>query len=149
MKQIIIFILFVIIIVGCNKEIVLNPENGSNKIIGTWKLVYGEIRENDSVKIKDMSNSEFIKIINNSHFAFFNQNSDSSDGFYGGGGTYQLKDSMYVERLEFIALRSIRGHEFSFTIEFDGDTLIQSGLEEVKEENIKRYIVEKYIRINE
>lgn len=149
MKQIIIFVIFLITMVSCKKGVVLKVGDESNKIIGTWKLVYGEIKENDSVKVKDLSNTEFIKIINDSHFAFFNQKIDDDEGFYGGAGTYVLKDSIYIEKLDFIGVKSIRGHEFSFIIEFSGDTLIQYGLEEVKEANIKRYIIEKYIKIDE
>jgi len=36
-------------------------------------MVYAEIIENDSLKLKDLSNTSFIKIINKSHFSFFNQ----------------------------------------------------------------------------
>lgn len=119
----------------------------TNELIGTWKMVYGDITEYDSVKIKDLSKTEFFKIINNSHFAFFNQVKDKNDGFYGGGGTYTLQGNQYIETLDFIASKGIRGQSFSFTIEFKGDTLIQHGLEEVKKLDIKRHILEKYIRI--
>ena len=131
-----------------NSSINSNLEStNSNQLIGTWKLVYAEIREQDSVTIKDTSTSEFIKIINKSHFAFFNQNLENSDDFYGGAGTYILDGNSYVETLNFIENNSFRGHTFSFNIEFKGDTLIQSGLEKIKDANINRYIVEKYIKI--
>ena len=49
------------------------PENVvKNSIEGSWKLVYADIRENDSLQIKDLSKTDFIKILNSSHFAFFN-----------------------------------------------------------------------------
>ena len=44
----------------------------SSQIEGTWKMTYAEIRENDSVQVKDLSSTDFIKILNKSHFAFFN-----------------------------------------------------------------------------
>nr|WP_299175281.1 hypothetical protein [uncultured Allomuricauda sp.] len=120
----------------------------SNKtIVGTWKLVYGEIQEEDSVQIKDLSEADFIKIINEDHFAFFNQPKNDGEGFYGGGGTYKLQGSDYIEVLEYVAVDAVRGHEFPFKIEIKGDTLIQSGTEDVPEAGIKRHIVEKYIRI--
>ncbi|MFC5044476.1 hypothetical protein ACFSTE_14995 [Aquimarina hainanensis] len=116
-------------------------------IEGTWKMVYGEIREKDSLQIKDLSNTSFIKIINASHFAFFNQNTSGEANFYGGGGTYELNGDAYAETLSYTSVDGVRGHRFPFTVEFKGDTLIQYGLEEVKKANIKRHIVEKYIRI--
>ena len=136
-------------IMGCSDRKRDSSVKEENVIKGTWKLVYGDIKEGDSIQIKDLTNTKFIKIINNSHFAFFNQNKDSEEDFYGGAGTYTLIGSNYAEKLEFIGSKSIRGHEFSFIIEFKGDTLIQHGLEEVETANIKRYIVEKYVRLNE
>ena len=116
--------------------------------MGTWLLVYGETRTSDSIAVKDLSNTRFIKILNDDHFAFFNQIADTSEGFYGGGGTYTLSGNDYVERLDYIGVKELRGHEFHFQVEIKGDTLIQSGVEDVPEAGIKRHIVEKYIRIN-
>ena len=53
----------------------------------------------------------------------------------------------YVETLDFISLPELRGHEFPFQVRFAGDTLIQQGHEKVEEAGIDRYILEKYIRI--
>ncbi|WP_194767679.1 hypothetical protein [Tamlana sp. I1] len=117
-------------------------------ISGTWKMVYAEIIENDSIKIKDLKNTAFIKIINDSHFAFFNQEINKSDRFYGGGGTYSLVGNDYVETLSFTSVENIRNHKFPFKIQMKGDTLIQTGLEQIKEAGINRIITEKYIKIN-
>ncbi|MEN7551295.1 hypothetical protein AAG747_25480 [Rapidithrix thailandica] len=113
-------------------------------LLGTWKMVYGEIREKDSLQVKDMSKSEFIKIINDSHFAFFNQ---EPGNFYGGGGTYSLNGDQYTETLSYTGAEEVRGHSFPFTIEIKGDSLIQYGRELVEEANMDRHIVEKYIRV--
>ncbi|WP_318344102.1 hypothetical protein [Flagellimonas baculiformis] len=118
-----------------------------NEIVGSWLLVYGETRTADTVEVKDLSNSEFIKILNEDHFAFFNQKKDTAEGFYGGAGTYTLKGNVYTEKLDYIGVKELRGHEFTFDLEIKGDTLIQSGVEDVPEAGIKRHIVEKYIRI--
>lgn len=123
------------------------PIEGQKGIMGTWKLVYGEVKTEDSLEVKDLSNTEFVKILNKDHFAFFNQVKDAADGFYGGGGTYSLDGDTYKERLDYVGVREIRGHEFTFNVEIKGDTLIQSGIEDVPEAGIKRHIVEKYIRI--
>jgi hypothetical protein len=148
MKKQITLLAVIAFLISCNpKKEVVQIVAADKKIEGTWKLFYGEVKENDSVQVKDISNTDFIKIINKTHFAFFNQPKGTSEGFYGGGGTYSLEGSAYVEKLNYISVDNIRGHEFPFTIEIKGDTLIQYGLEEIKEANIKRDIIEKYIRI--
>lgn len=77
-------------------------------------MVYGEIRENDSIQIKDLEESDFIKIINNSHLAFFNLNKNNEEGFYEGAGTYTLDGDKYIEVLDYIKSKNIRGHCFPF-----------------------------------
>lgn len=151
MRRFSVLIVIITIFISCNSSNKRQIENvglEESKIEGTWKLVYGEIRENDSVVIKDLSKSDFIKIINQSHFAFFNQKPKTSEGFYGGAGTYELNGEDYVETLEFIGAENIRNHKFPFKIKIKEDSLIQTGLEEVKEAGIKRYIVEKYVRLS-
>lgn len=151
MNKIIYLFLIVLLVSSCNekKESIVTVEKTINSINveGTWKLVYGEIKEKDSVTVKDLSNTDFIKIINKGHFAFFNQPLETKDGFYGGGGSYILEGSNYKETLDYVAVDEIRGHVFPFTVEIIGDTLIQYGKEEVKEAGINRDIIEKYIRI--
>lgn len=142
-KLIFSFILILIVHSCSNKKSL----SSNNAIEGTWKMVYAEINENDSLKIKDLSHTSFIKIINGNHFAFFNQENNSTNNFYGGGGKYTLEGNNYVEFLNYTSVEAIKNHEFPFTIQIKGDTLIQAGLEEVKEAGIKREIVEKYIRI--
>jgi len=137
--------LLIIVLSNCTNKTTINEP--SSKIEGTWKLFYAEIYENDSLKIKDLTKTSFIKIINKTHFAFFNQENIGSKKIYGGGGTYTLNGENYVETLSFTSIESIKNHQFPFTVEIKGDTLIQSGVEEVKSAGIKRKIVEKYIKI--
>lgn len=143
------FLVLSISLIGCKGTMTKTTKEGQgSKIIGTWKLVYGDIKTGDSVEIKDLSNTTFIKILNEGHFAFFNQVDNTSDGFYGGGGSYVFDGSTHKETLEYTSLQEIRGHEFTFEVEFKGDTLIQKGLEDVPEIGLKRYITEKYIKID-
>lgn len=139
---------FLVSWIGCKKS---GPaelkESPSSRIIGTWKLIYGEIQTKDSIEIKDLSNTTFVKIFNETHFAFFNQRKGTSEGFYGGGGTYKFEGNTHKEILEYSSLKEVRGHEFTFEVEFKGDTLIQKGLEEVPEIGLKHYIIEKYIKL--
>lgn len=135
------------VVISCNCKEPTSNTTSEKSIEGTWKLFYGSIKEKDSLAIRDVSQSEFIKIINDSHFAFFNQVQGSSESFYGGAGTYTLIGDNYEESLDYIGNTDIRGHKFPFTIALKGDTLIQHGHEKVEASNIDRYIVEKYVRI--
>ncbi|WP_394746984.1 lipocalin family protein [Spongiimicrobium salis] len=150
MKNILVALSILALCSSCKQE--KETEQGDNfkdldKLIGTWKMVYAEIREKDSVEVKDLEISDFIKIINETHFAFFNQDHNNEALFYGGGGTYRLEENHYTEKLNFTGVEGLRGHDFSFTLEMNGDTLVQYGLEEVEELNIKRRIMEKYVRV--
>ena len=141
MIKVFVFALLFCLLASCGK-----PQ--SKSLEGTWKMVYAETLENDSLTIKDLTNVEFVKIINENYFAFFNQQTDSENAFYGGGGTYTLNGNNYSETLSFISVKNLRGHVFPFQIEFSGDTLIQSGIEKVEKANINRKIIEKYIKIH-
>ena len=126
----------------------LNKPGDEGRLIGSWKMVYADVREADSVQVKDLSNTDFIKIINASHFAFFNQERESGENFMGGAGSYTFNGRDYVETLDFIGYKEYRGHTFHFTVEFHGDTLVQKGREKIEEAGIDRYILEKYIPIH-
>ena len=148
MKIIFSILIVATVLISCNcKENITATTISEKSIEGTWKLFYGSIEQKDSLNIRDVSKSDFIKIINNSHFAFFNQVEGSSENFYGGAGTYTLIGDKYEESLNYIGNTDIRGHKFPFTIELKGDTLIQYGHEKLEAANIDRFIVEKYYRI--
>lgn len=136
-----VLVILVLTFFGCEYQ------SKSNPIKGTWKLVYAETIENDSIKIKDLSNTQFVKIINDTHFAFFNQQNDGNENYYGGAGTYILDENDYEETLSFTSVEAIKNHKFPFKIRISGDSLIQSGVEIIKEAGINREIIEKYIRV--
>ena len=145
MKRMFIFLIIIYSFINCSKRTSLIT---NNKIEGTWKMVYAEIIENDSLKLKDLSNTSFIKIINKSHFSFFNQENSGTNNYYSGAGSYILKDDNYTETLNFTTVEAIKKHQFSFKIVVKGDTLIQSGIEKVAAAGMNRYILEKYIKLN-
>ena len=124
-----------------------NSKTTENTINGSWKLIYNEIKEADSIQVKDVSKSDFIKIINDSHFSFINQPKDTLGDFYAGAGTYTFDGENYIETLQFIEYKAIRNHQFKFKARISGDTLIQYGKEKVEAANMDREIVEKYLRI--
>lgn len=121
-------------------------------ITGTWKLITGTlIEKGDTIVTHYAKNVSFIKIINNTHFAFLQHDlkkgQDSAAVFVAGGGRYSLTDSTYTEHLEYCSARNWEGNDFKFTISIKGDTLIQSGIEKVESEGVNRINIEKYIRV--
>ncbi len=144
------FIFFTLVIFACS------PRKEESKItppiVGTWKLLTGTLIEKGDTTITDYTkNLSFIKIINNTHFAFLNHDlsrgKDSSASFSAGGGAYELKDSSYTEHLEYCNAREWEGNDFHFTITIKDDTLIQRGVEKIESEGIDRLNIEKYVRV--
>ena len=127
-----------------HEQKVLNP------LIGTWRLIEGRLQENGKTTVTPYTgDTSFIKIINPTHFAFLQHDSkkDSTGFFSAGGGHYSLRDSIYTEHLEYCNARSWEGHQFSFTVQIKGDTLIQSGIEKIDSLGVNRINTEIYVRV--
>jgi len=144
MKKGIFILLLITVISSCNSE-------KRNFIEGTWRLISAETTEGDSTFPTFNKNTKMIKIINESHFAFFNHDlkngKDSASAvFFGGGGKYTLKDSIYTENLEYFNNRDWENHKFEFVVKVQNDTLIQRGIERIEKLGIDRVIIEKYVR---
>ncbi len=121
-------------------------------IEGTWKLISGTTIEKNDTTVTDYTKGKsFIKIINDTHFAFLqhdlSKGKDSSASFSAGGGSYSLKDSLYTEQLEYCSDRQWEGNDFEFTVTIKNDTLIQSGIEKVEDAGINRLNIERYVRL--
>lgn len=153
MKIIIQLLLITIIVPACGTE---NEKPEINRqlipIAGTWKLLSGTLIEKGDTVVTDYTkNVSFIKIINDSHFAFLqhdlSKGKDSAAVFSAGGGSYSLKDSTYTEHLEYCSARDWESHDFAFTIDIHNDTLVQSGREKIESEGIDRINIEKYVRL--
>lgn len=125
----------------------------ANPITGTWKLFSGTtIEKNDSTVTDYTKGQEMIKIITDSHFAFFrhdlDKGKDTAKAIYSSGaGRYTLAGDQYTEQLDYCDAREWEGHVFPFTISVKGDTLIQQGVEKLENLGIDRLIIEKYIRV--
>ena len=122
-------------------------------IKGTWKLLSGTLIEKGDTTVTDYTQKlSFIKIINDTHFAFtlhdLNGGKDSTAAFSAGSGAYNLSGDQYVEHLEYCSDRAWEGHDFSFTVEIRNDTLIQRGVEKIVDAGIDRINIEKYVRIS-
>ncbi|MFL5738709.1 MAG: hypothetical protein ACJ75B_00720 [Flavisolibacter sp.] len=146
-------VLFVAILVfSCGHKEDKSNSAASNPLIGTWKLLTGTLIEKGDTTITHYTgNLSFIKIINDSHFAFLQHDlkkgKDSAAVFVAGGGRYSLRDSMYTEHLEYCSDRQWEGNDFDFIITIHGDTLVQRGVEKVQEAGVNRINMEKYIRL--
>lgn len=127
-------------------------ENKPSELEGTWKLLSGTLIEKGDTTVTDYTkNVSFIKIINESHFAFLqhdlSKGKDSTASFSAGGGAYTLQDSAYTEKLEYCTARDWEGNEFHFTISIQNDTLVQRGVEKVEAAGVERLNIEKYVRV--
>lgn len=151
MVKLFVFKLLVLItIISCQpkiKEVQDHKKTEVTGIEGSWKLVYADTREKDTIQVKDLSKTDFIKILNKTHFAFFNQDRGTGENYMAGAGTYTFDGENYTETLDFIHVTELRGHVFPFHAEIKGDTLIQQGHEKSEEAGLDRYILEKYVRI--
>lgn len=123
-------------------------------ITGTWKLLTGTLIENGDTMVTGYTNNvSFIKIINNTHFAFIhhdlNKGADSVALFSAGAGRYTLSGNIYTEHLEYCTAREWEGNDFSFTVHVTADSLIQTGIEKIESLGVNRLNIEKYVRVTE
>jgi hypothetical protein len=152
MRKPIILMVWTLFMVSCGVKPDKTEPHPSLPIAGTWKLLSGTLIEAGDTTVTDYTkNVSFIKIINATHFAFLqhdlSQGKDSAAVFVAGGGRYTLTDSLYTEHLEYCSDRAWEGNDFSFTVALRNDTLIQQGVEQVKEAGVNRLNIEKYVRI--
>jgi hypothetical protein len=153
MRTIITVILFLAFLPSCETATGKpQKETASNNLAGTWQLLKGTIIEKGDTTVTDYTkNVSFIKIINDTHFAFLqhdlNKGKDSTAVFVAGGGTYSLADSLYTERLEYCSAREWEGNDFAFTVTIRDDTLVQRGIEKVESAGVNRVNIETYVRV--
>lgn len=153
MKTTIVFTSIIITLLSCNasKKDKL-PKSDLLPITGTWKLVSATVIEKGDTVVTDYTtNRSFVKIINDTHFAFLqhdlNKGKDSTAVFGSGGGSYSLKGNLYTEHLEYCSDRAWEGNDFSFTVTIQNDTLVQSGVEKIESAGVDRINIEKYSRV--
>jgi hypothetical protein len=121
-------------------------------ITGTWQLITGTLIEKGDTTITDYTKDlTFIKIINDSHFAFLKHDLTKGKGesknFDAGGGSYTLSDSLYTEHLDYYRTKEWEGGKFSFVVTIKNDTLTQTGIEKVESAGVNRINTEVYVRL--
>ncbi|WP_316750655.1 hypothetical protein [Pedobacter gandavensis] len=133
----------------------INTTNKHSEVLniqGTWQLVSGvTIAKGKSTFTDYKKDMKQIKIINGTHFAFFNHDlkggKDLKPVFVAGGGKYTLTGNDYTEHLEYCNYREWEDKTFKFKLSIKGDTLIQRGLEKDEEIGVDQEIIEKYVRL--
>jgi len=149
----IIFLFFFLLVgAGCTGNPSQVSEAIDPSIMGTWQLLtVHTIEGEDSVLTDYTKGVKGIKMLNDTHFAFFqhdlNQGKDTAI-YVSGGGPYTFVDGIYTEHLEYCNFRVYENNIFEFEVEVFGDSLIQRGEEEVHEAGISKYIIETYVRVN-
>ncbi len=140
-------------LLGCNPPAEQNGAAPSpTPIAGTWQLVRGTVIEKGDTTVTDYTKDKsFIKIINDTHFAFLlhdlTKGKDSAAVYASGGGTYSLADGVYTEHLEYCSDRAWEGHDFAFNITIRNDSLIQRGTEKVESAGVDRVNIEEYTKV--
>src|SRR3954452_9228247 len=137
MKSSICLAIVVTALFSCNTP--AKPEEQKEQTLpieGTWKLLSGTLIEKGDTTVTDYTKgSSFIKIINDTHFAFLmhdlRKGKDTAAVFSTGGGAYTLKGNNYTEHLEYCNDRQWEGNDFRFSVTINTDTLIQQGIEKI------------------
>jgi hypothetical protein len=146
--------LFFIVIIISSCSVNQNKAKQSNlPIIGTWELISATTTEKDSTFSTFDPKVKMIKIINPTHFSFFQHaltmGKEPNPKFTAGAGKYTLVNDTYTEYLEYFIYREWENNKFEFKISIQNDTLTQKGVEKVEKLGVDRIIVERYKRIKE
>ncbi len=141
-----------LLLTACSDKPADNPSQANRlPIVGTWQLLTGTLIENGDTTVTDYAGkTPFIKIINDTHFAFLlhdlTKGKDSAV-YSSGGGRYDLTDSLYTEHLAYCSDRQWEGNDFAFTVTIKNDTLTQTGLEKIERAGVNRINTERYVRV--
>lgn len=132
--------------------IVLSCARQRNPVEGSWRLVYAQSVEGDSLVWKfpgDYTGSQ-IKIWTKGHWAFvcrFKQEVAFTDGY--GGGSYTLDGTHYIESIVYHITENYVGTQIKMIIKVEGDTLIQtSPTDDAWQIDKSDYHLEKYVRLD-
>jgi hypothetical protein len=137
---------------SCSQKVETTTQKSAIPIVGTWQLISGMTIEKGDTTVTDYTGGQsFIKLINDTHFAFLKHDLAGGKGknatYDSGGGRYTLVDSVYTEKLDYCTEREWENHEFKFIVTIKRDTLTQHGIEVVESAGINRINSERYVRV--
>lgn len=146
------FIAITMLLFSCSSMHNDDTKPSRKPIEGTWKLLTGTLIEKGDTTVTDYTkDKEFIKIINEDHFAFLmhdlHKGKEADSAFSCGGGHYTVNDSTYIEHLEYCNAREWEANDFSFTVTIANDTLTQKGIEKIDSLGVNRLNIERYVRM--
>lgn len=95
-------------------------------VVGTWKLVSGQMTQNDSTLTYTAANLNSMKIISPTHFAVLGQNSDGSFS-HAFGGAVTITPDTYTESIDFASSPNMKGRKSVLKYEVKGDQLHING----------------------
>ena len=96
--------------------------------LGTWQLV--STKYGDAKDFSDYAGeNRRLKLITATHFTWVDYDTKTKKISSSAGGPYSLRDSVYIETIEFVGddMETYLGKKQEFTIRIDGDKLYQSG----------------------
>ncbi|MBO0939127.1 hypothetical protein J2I47_21410 [Fibrella sp. HMF5335] len=152
MKKMVLIIACLLLACGTKNTDQATARKQGIPLVGTWQLISGTTIDKGDTTVTDYTKDQsFIKIINDTHFAFLKHDLAGGKGktttYDSGGGRYTLKDSLYTEKLDYCTEREWENHLFNFTVSIKNDTLTQQGVEVVEKAGINRINMEKYVRV--
>jgi hypothetical protein len=152
MKEKFFAILLITVLTSCGVNSTQNkPIQKPLPIVGTWQLISATSTEKEVTTSTFNPKLKMIKIINPTHFAFFQHDlhlgKEADAAFSAGGGVYTLVNNVYTEHLEYFTNRQWENNKFEFTVAIKNDTLTQRGVEKIEKLGIDHIIVEKYVRV--
>jgi len=95
-------------------------------LVGTWKLVSGQMTRNDSTQTYTAAELSSLKIISPTHFAVFGENSNGSFS-HAFGGAVTITPGTYTESIDYASSPSMKGRKSMFKYEVKGDQLHLNG----------------------
>ena len=141
----------VVFLAACKPAVNNTAETTALPLSGTWKMISAvTITKDDSVHTYPVKGIEMIKIINNTHFSFFQHDAKGGGAkpvYDSGAGTYTLNGDNYTENLQYCNYREWENRSFNFKISIRHDTLVQKGIEKIDSLKINHEIVETYVKM--
>ena len=102
-------------------------DEGKDALSGNWRISARAGQDGQMTEMKRTARKT-LKICSETRFQWFAINPETKEFFGTGGGTYELKDGKYTEKLEFFSRDNSRvGASLTFDAKVEGDKWHHSG----------------------